>query len=153
MKKQIPYHIVPVSVFEVTLTSKNSNDILSGRFLCPYSFMASRAENCFIEFEQDIKIVLDNPVDLPDYLVFDVSGKTELFLGIGKVPSYKIIGYRDLKIYGVKIRFINNGNVATIVFENEDIFMEDFITNTEDIEIISENNGFILDDYIPTIKG
>ena len=153
MKKQTPYHIVPVSVFEVTLTSKNSKDVLSGRFLCPYSFMASRAENCFIELEQDINIILDSPADLPNYLVFDVSGRTELFLGIGVVPSYKEIGHRELKIYDVKIKFINKGNVAKIAFENEDIFMEDFITNTEDIEIISKNQGFIFDDYIPTIKG
>ena len=58
-----------------------------------------------------------------------------------------------MNIYDVKIKFINKGNVATIAFENEDIFMEDFITNTEDIEIISKNQGFIFDDYIPTIKG
>lgn len=153
MKKQTPYHIVPVSVFEVTLTSKNSNDVLSGRFLCHYSFMASRAENCFIELEQGINIILDKNVSLPDYLIFDVSGKTELFLGIGEIPSYKEIGHRELNIYDVKIKFINKGNVATIAFENEDIFMEDFITNTEDIDVISKNQGFIFDEYIPTIKG
>ena len=153
MKKQTPYTIIPVSVFEVTLTSKNSNDILSGKFLCPSSFMASKAENCFIEFEQELNIVLDNPSILSDYLVVDISGKTELFLGIGEIPSYKKIGYRELKIYDVKIKFINKGNVATIFFENEDIFMEDFIINKEDIEIISKNQGFIFDDYIPTIKG
>ncbi len=153
MKKQTPYTVIPISVFEVTLTSKNSDHIIYGRFLCPNSFMASRAENCFIELEQGLNIILDRHPILPDYLVFDISGKTELFLQIGEVTSLKKIGYRELNIYDVKIIFTDGGSVAKIDFENEDIFMEDFITNTEDIEIISKNQGFVFDDYIPTIKG